>query len=174
MYNAVRDKLTDFTIFKDGQQKLGTADITLPSIEYMTETLKGPGISGEVEMPTMGQTSSMEMNITWRTLNEDVTKLHAPKAHDLECRGAIAHYDSSTSEIHQIPVSIRVRGIPKKLELGKLETAATMDSSNTLELVYLKETYDGVTKIEIDKFARIFKINGTDYLAEVRAALGLS
>lgn len=174
MYNAVRDKLTDFAVFKDGQQKLGTADITLPSVEYLAETLKGPGIGGEVSMPTMGQTSSMELTINWRTLNADVTDLHAPKAHDLEFRGAIAHYDSSTSEIHQIPVSIRVRGIPKKLELGKLETSATMDSSNTLELVYLKQTYDGVTKIEIDKFARIFKINGTDYLAEVRAALGLS
>lgn len=174
MYNAVRDKLTDFAVFKDGVQKLGTADITLPSIEYLTETLKGPGIGGEVEMPTMGQTSSMELQITWRTLNADVTEIHAPRAHDLEFRGAIAHYDSSTGEIRQIPAVVKVRGVPKKLELGKLETSATMDASNTLELVYIKQTYDGVTKLEIDKFARVFSVNGTDYLAEVRAALGLS
>lgn len=173
-YNAVRDKLTDFAVFKDGQQKLGTADVTLPSIEYLSETLKGPGIGGEVEMPTMGQTSSMEIQINWRTINADLTELHAPRAHDLEFRGAIAHYDSATGIVHQLPAVVKVRGIPKQLELGKLETSATMDASNTLEVIYIKVSYDGVTKVEIDKFARVFKVNGVDYMAEIKAALGLS
>lgn len=172
-YNAVRDKLTDFAVFYNGEQKLGTADITLPSIEYMSETLKGPGIGGEVEMPTMGQTSSMELQINWRTINADLTELHAPRAHDLELRGAISHYDSSTGIIRQVPAVVKVRGMPKQLELGKLETSATMDASNTLEVIYIKVSYDGVTKIEIDKFARVFVINGTDYMAGVKAALGL-
>lgn len=173
-YNAVRDKLTDFAVFYNGEQKLGMADITLPTIEYLSETLKGPGIGGEVEMPTMGQTSSMEVQINWRTINADLTELHAPKAHDLEFRGAIAHYDSSTGTIEQVPAVVKVRGIPKSMELGKLETSATMDASNTLECSYLRVAYDGVTKIEIDKFARVFSINGTDYMAAVREALGLS
>ena len=39
--------------------------------------------------------------------------------------------------------------------------------------VYLKVAVGGKTRVEIDKFARVFRINGTDYMAEVRAALGL-
>ena len=172
-YNAVRDKLTDFAVFYGGDQLLGMADISLPSIEYKTETLSGPGIGGEVEMPTMGQTSSMEVQINWRTINADLTELHAPKAHDLEFRGAIAHYDSSTGTIEQVAAVIKVRGVPKSMELGKLETSATMDASNTLECTYIKVSYNGETKIEIDKMARVFAINGTDYMAAVRTALGL-
>ena len=94
-YNVVRDKLTDYAVFKDGTLLLGTADIDLPNIEYLTDTIKGPGIAGEVDMPTMAMTSSMEVKINWRTVNEDLTDLMAPRAHDLEFRGSQAHYDSA-------------------------------------------------------------------------------
>ncbi|EJP28299.1 phage major tail tube protein [Selenomonas sp. FOBRC9] len=172
-YNVVRDKLTDYAVFKDGKLLLGTADIELPSIEYLTDTIKGPGIAGEVDMPTMGMTSSMEVKLNWRTVNEDLTELMAPRAHDLECRGAQAHYDSATGRIRQVPVVVKVRVLPKSGELGKFETGATTGSSNTMECVYLKVSVDGKTRVEIDKFARVFRINGTDFMAEIRAALGL-
>ena len=172
-YNAVRDKLTDYTVFKDGDQLLGTADITLPNIEYLSDTIKGPGIAGEVDMPTMGMTSSMGLEINWRTINADLTELSAPKAHDLEMRGAQAHYDSATGRIHQIPVIIKVRALPKTMELGKFETSSTTESKNSMECVYIKVSYDGKTKIEIDKLARVFYVNGTDYMAEIRQALDL-
>ena len=97
----------------------------------------------------------------------------APRAHDLECRGAQAHYDSATGRIRQVPVVVKVRVLPKSGELGKFETGATTGSSNTMECVYLKVSVDGKTRVEIDKFARVFRINGTDFMAEIRAALGL-
>ncbi|WP_295163428.1 phage major tail tube protein [Selenomonas sp. F0473] len=171
--NAVRDKLTDYAVFKDGRLLLGTADITLPSISYMSDTIKGPGIGGEVEMPTMSMTSSMDIEINWRTINDDLTELMAPVAHDLEFRGAESHFDSGTGQIRQIPAIVKVRVLPKTGELGKFETSSTTGSSNKMECIYIKVTYDGKTKIEIDKFARVFSINGTDYMADIRAALGL-
>jgi P2 family phage contractile tail tube protein len=172
-YNVVRDKLTDYAVFKDGKIMLGTADIEMPSIEYLTDTIKGPGIAGEVDMPTMSMTNSMEVKINWRTINEDLTDLMAPRAHDLEFRGAQANYDSATGRIQQVPVIVKVRVLPKSGELGKFETGATTGSSNTMVCVYLKVTVGGVTRVEIDKFARVFRINGTDFMAEIRSALGL-
>lgn len=172
-YNVVRDKLTDYAVFKDGKLLLGTADIELPSIEYLTDTIKGSGIAGEVNMPTMGMTSSMEVKINWRTINGDLTELMAPRAHDLEFRGAQAHYDSATGRIQQIPAVIKVRVLPKSGEIGKFETGATTGSSNKMECVYLKVDINGAVKIEIDKFARVFRINGADYMEDVRLALGL-
>ena len=172
-YNVVRDKLTDYAVFKDGTLLLGTADIDLPNIEYLTDTIKGPGIAGEVDMPTMAMTNSMEVKINWRTINEDLTDLMAPRAHDLEFRGSQAHYDSATGRIQQVPAVVKVRALPKSGELGKFETGATTGSGNTMVCVYLKVSIGGKTRVEIDKFARVFRINGTDYMAEVRAALGL-
>lgn len=172
-YNLIRDKLTDYTIFKDGTERLGTADVTLPDLEYLSDTIKGPGIGGEVDMPTMGMVGSLGITINWRTINADLTELAAPKAHDLEFRGAVQHYDSSLGTITQMPVVVNVRALPKKMGLGKFETAATTGSSSEMECVYIKVTIDGSVKVEIDKFARVFNIDGTDYMADIRSALGL-
>ncbi|MBQ8699211.1 MAG: phage major tail tube protein, partial [Schwartzia sp.] len=85
--NAVRDKLINYEVFLGGERKLGMADVTLPEVSYKTDTLSGAGIGGDIDMPTLGQTDSMELGIKWRTINEDVTALLKQEAHDLEIRG---------------------------------------------------------------------------------------
>ena len=169
-----KDKLIDFAVFKDGVRKLGTADLTLPDIEYMTDTMKGAGIAGEVDMLTLGQTSSMTTTINWRTITSNLTELAAPKAHDLEFRGAQQEYEPGTGKLVVVPVKVNIRGLPKKASTGKFEKASATDSSNELEVVYYKLTVNGQVITEIDKFNYIFKVEGTDYLAEVRMALGLA
>ena len=172
-YNVVRARLTDYAVFKDGEQKLGMADVTLPDIEYLADSIKGPGIGGEVNMPTMSMVGALPITINWRIISEDLTELAAPKAHDLEFRGAQQQYDSATGEMEIVPVVINVRALPTKMALGKFEVGATTDSSSEMEAVYLKITVDGQVRTEIDKFARVFTLNGTDYMADIRAALGL-
>lgn len=171
--NVVRDKLTNFEVFAGGDRKLGMADVTLPSVEYKTATLSGAGIGGEIEMPTPGQVSSMELEINWRTLNDDNAKLLAMKAHDLELRGANENYDAGTGEIITEAVKINVRGLPKKGDLGSFKPADHTDTKTTLELTYFKMTVDGKRIVEIDKLNYIHYVDGTDYMASVRKALGL-
>jgi len=171
--NNVRDKLINFEVFKGGNRKLGMADVTLPSIGHKTATISGAGIGGEIEMPTPGQTESMELEINWRTLNEDVTELLAMQSQDLEIRGANEQYDAATGAIDVQAVKVNVRGLPKKGDLGSLKPADHTGSKNTLEVTYLKITIDGKRKVEIDKLNYIHFIDGIDYLAKVRKALGL-
>lgn len=171
--NIIRDKLVNFEVFIGGGRKLGMGDITLPTIEYKTSTLSGAGIGGEIEMPTPGQTGSMEMEINWRTVNDDNAALLAMKAHDLELRGANENYDAGTGEIVTEAVKINVRALPKKGDLGSFKPADHTDTKSTLELIYFKETINGRRQIEIDKLNYIHYVNGTDYLKGVREALGL-
>ncbi len=171
--NEVRDKLINFEVFAAGNRKLGMADVTLPEISYKTDALSGAGIGGEIDMPTLGQTDSMELQIAWRTVNEDITELLRQEAHDLELRGANQHYDAGTGKFRVQAVKVNVRGVPKSGNLGKFEPASKSDSTSTLELLYLKVTIDGEKLIEIDKLNYIHFVDGTDYLASVRDALGL-
>jgi len=171
--NPVRDKLINFEVFIAGGRKLGMADITLPSIEYKTATLSGAGVGGEIEMPTPGQTNSMELEINWRTLNEDMTKLLAMKAHDLEIRGSNEQYDAGTGAITSEPVKINVRSLPKKGDIGSFKPADHTDTKSTLEIIYLKIAIAGKVTTEIDKLNYIHFVDGVDYLASVRSDLGL-
>ena len=76
-----RDRLIGFTVFKDGVRKMGIADITLPDVEYMTESLKGSGVGGEVDLVNPGNISAMSSAFNWRTLNDDLVVLSQPKTH---------------------------------------------------------------------------------------------
>ena len=51
--NEQRDKLINYEVFLGGKRKLGMADITLPKIKYLTNTMKGAGIGGDIDMPTL-------------------------------------------------------------------------------------------------------------------------
>lgn len=171
--NQVRDRLEGYEVFVEGTRKLGTADVTLPELKYKTETLSGAGIGGDIEMGTPGQTESMELGLTWRTINEDGVSLMAMQSHDLELRGANQHYDAGTGKFIRHAVKINVRGIPKSGNLGKFEMASRSDMETTLEALYLKITMDGKKMVEIDKLNYIHYIDGVDYLEGLRQALGL-
>ena len=136
MINEQRDKLINYEVFLDGSRKLGMADVTLPKIKYATGTMKGAGIGGQVDMPTLGQTESMEIEIKWRTMNGDVVELLAPKTHNLEFRSANQHYDSATGELVPEGVVVTAKALPKEGDIGKLEPASNTDSSNTMVSIH--------------------------------------
>lgn len=170
----VPEKLISFRVYQDGNDLLGVADVELPSLEAMTETIKGAGIAGEVDSPVKGHFSSMETKLNWRVIEKGNTGLAVQNGVHLSLYGAMQYYDTETAEYKARAAKCVVRGVPKQTELGKLDVGSTTDTANTIETTYLKVTVDGETIIEIDKYNYICNINGTDYLADVREALGLS
>lgn len=174
MANVVPEKLINFRVYQDGNDLLGVADVELPSLEAMTETVKGAGIAGEVDSPVLGHYGSMTLKLNWRTVVKPTIHLSAPKSHALELRGANQLYDAGAGEYKVSALKITARGMPKSTELGKLDVGTTGDAGNEFELTYIKISIDGRTYAEIDKFNYICVIDGVDYLKGVRQALGLS
>ena len=170
----VPEKLINFRAYLDGDDLIGVTDITLPSLEPMTETVKGAGVAGEIDNPVLGHYGSMEVQLNWRTLYKKPLALAAPKGLTLDLRGANQIWDSSAGAFVTQAVKVVVQGVPKGIELGKLDVGTTSDTSTTLECNYIKVTVAGSTLLELDKYNYICKINGTDYLSSVRTALGLS
>jgi len=168
----INEKLINFNVYLDGSEYLGVADAQLPSIEYLTETVKGAGIAGEIESPTIGSVGSMTVSLNWRTVDPSAIRLAAPKAHTLDLRGAIQVSKPGSGTIDSVGIKATVKAIPKKMDTGKLEPGATMDTANEFECPYYKLVVDGKTMIEIDKYNNIFVIDGVDYLAKVRSQLG--
>lgn len=70
-------------------------------------------------------------------------------------------------------LAIIAKGTPKNLNMGTLGVGKTTDSNKEFSLTYLKIELDGETLVEIDKVNMIFKVDGTDLLADVRAAIGM-
>lgn len=174
MNKTLPERLQDYRVYLDGKTDLiGTSDIQLPSLQSMVETVKGAGIAGEYESPTLGHFQSMKLTLNWRTLNVNQLTLSRQKAQRFDCRGANQVYDSSAGEYKTQSIRVVVHGPTTSNDLGRMESSATSDGSTEVEALYFKVTVDDKTIIEIDKLAYICVIDGVDYLKDVRKALGL-
>lgn len=170
----VPERLTAFRVYLDGSSDMqGIADIQLPSLDAMTETVRGAGIAGEYESPTLGHFASMKLTLNWRTVSKEMMSLLVQKALRLDCRGAFQVYDSAAGEYKIQRTRVVVQGPPTKGDPGKHETGATSDGSSEIEVLYLKIEIDGREYVEIDKLNYKCVIDGVDYLADIRSALGL-
>lgn len=158
----------------DSQELLGIADVALPEVTAMSETISGAGVAGEVDMPVLGHIQSMSVTFNWRTLNKEATRLNAPKAHKLDLRGSVQNYDPGSGQKSSYPVKHSVIVIPKTLSLGNLNVGTTADTSSEYELTYIKTLVGNEEVLELDKLNYIYRVHGVDYLESVRRDLGMS
>ena len=172
--NRIPDKLINAKIYQGGKNELmGTADAEFPTLEYITENIAGLGLAGEVETPVLGHLKSLTFKFKLNTVNKSALILLRPETHHLEVYASIQEYDAGTGELVSKPLKVVLRGLPKKVGLGKLEPAKKMDPDTELECVYIKMWINGEVVLEIDKFNFICNINGEDFLESVRRDLGM-
>lgn len=167
--NPIPEKITNYNIYDEGEKLVGvSAEVTLPNLEAMTETISGAGIAGEYESPTPGHFGSITMEIPFRVLIDKSFSLMSPKGRTITLRASQQSYDVSDGKILNRGLKITIKTLPKGLDLGTLGVGKMTETKNTLEIVYIKIEHDGVTMLELDKLNFIFILNGEDILAEVR------
>lgn len=170
--NEIRSGLTNFEVYYGATRQLGIATVDLPEFSYKTIELSGAGIAGDFNMPAPGHFEDMEVTIHWHSIQDNLSVLTAHKAHTLTLMGAQNIYDSATGDFRAQPVKIVVRTVPHKTPIGKFEQVSETDSETTLGIDYIKIWVDKKEIFEFDKFNFISRVNGVDYLAGTREAIG--
>jgi P2 family phage contractile tail tube protein len=169
----VPERLVNFEVYAGGTACfLGKATVDLPSFEPLTETISGAGIAGEYNSPVTGHFGSQTVKFAFRTVNKDQLSRLAPVYQAFDIRGAIQVQDPMRGILLMQPLIVECRGQTKNLTLGKLEPGKVMGSEFELEISRITISLDGIQQVELDKFNNVFRVNGVDYLADVRRALG--
>ena len=140
--SKVDELVINYAIYEDATEYLGTTEVTLPDLEYMTEELSGAGIAGNIE----------EIIIDLRVAQQRM------------------NLRTSANEVTGVKHIMKVK--PKKTALGKVAAASTADVSGEYAVSYYAMYMDGSKVTEIDPLNFICIINGKDYLKDVRKALG--
>ena len=144
-----------------------TAEMTLPSFSYMSETLSLSGTAGEIDSPAEGQLQSAETEIPFTNISEQALTLAANDSKALVLRAEQEFIDKTTYEKKKKSRVITIRGFTKKINFGSLKKAGYGNPSITKEIIYYKEIVDGVTVFEVDKLnGTPFVINGENMAAE--------
>ena len=170
--DLVPQVVNNYNAYTGDDKMIGLADeVTLPKIKNKTTTVNGMGIGGDVDSPVPDQFESMEATLTWNTLYSYATKmLHPGKSVQITLRAAMQNENKNGGYSYK-GLRIVLGGKPKELDPGKLKRASTMDSSTTLEVTRYLVEIDGVTVIDIDKYAGRYYVDGEDILAEVNALI---
>jgi P2 family phage contractile tail tube protein len=168
------EMMINYMCYLNGSSFVGMVDVELPSLDALTEKIKGAGIAGEINAPVIGHFDALTLGITWRVIDANAISFIAPVYNRLDFRGSQQIYNSSGAVIGNQPVKAICRAMPTKSSLGKLVQAATTETKNEFECNYLKIFVNGDEVLELDKYNYIFTVNGVDYLADIRSDLGLS
>lgn len=172
--SQIPEKLVNFRAYSgtDAQEYLGLATVELPAFESMKDTISGAGIAGEYDSPVVGHFTSQMAKFAWRTPTEKMLALMAPVRQVITAYGAIQLQDSMLGVLVTKQLRIEVRGQVKHHSLGKFEAGKPTGAEVDIECAVIFIDIDGVRIIELDKFNMVFKVNGVDYLANIRQAMG--
>lgn len=167
---AIATKINAYNAYLSGSKLIGLADeVTLPDFEAMTETLSGAGLLGEIDEPLLGHFKSIEMEIPFRTLNDDIFKLaNAQSNVNVTLRMSTQTLNESDMKTDFIPSRVVIKGKNKSFSGGKVKQGNGTGSSIKIEVMYILIEVNGKSKFELDKINFVYKVDGKDLLDKVR------
>ena len=169
--NKIPSVLNNFNSYGDGHKFLGlTNEVKLPNFEYLTETIDGAGIGGEIEEAVEGQFGSLEVETTFANISREMFDF-ITQTGIITYRGSMQMTNPSTQTNDFEGIVVTVKGKVKSFDLGSLKKGGKGEPSVVREITYCKITIGGACVLELDKYNLIWKLNGVDRLQKVRSQI---
>ena len=168
----VDETVIGFAVYEDATEYSGMSEVTLPEISNLTEEISGAGMGGKVEAVILGAIEAMTTTLNFRTVTKNAIKLHEPREHKIDLRVAQQNKNTTKGVTEVGRVKHLLTLTPKKLNPGKVATASAAEVSGEYATTYFATYIDGKKMLEIDPLNYIYFVNGKDWLADVRKALG--
>lgn len=161
--------LKNFNLFVDGNGFAGLVEeVTLPKLNLKMTDLYNGGMDAPIDLE-MGM-EKLECSFTLSEYNPDVIKqfgLRDGAQVSLSMRGGL------DDESGVKPVVVNLTGAWKELDMGGWKAGEKAPLNANVTLRYYKLAIDSQDLIEVDVTNMVRIIDGTDQLAEMRAAIGL-
>jgi len=147
----IPNHVTNFSVFRDGRRLIGVADITLANMQNLTDSLKGSGIFGEIDMPVQAHFQAMSVTFNWITITDDAVFSTIQNGAQLDAWSAVQSHDSSTGKIIHEGWRFVMTTAPKSFNLGKLEVGTKGEAVSEYELIGIRALHDDRILFELNK-----------------------
>jgi uncharacterized protein len=173
----IPNHVSNYSIFKDGKRLIGLADVTMPHLQNLTDSLKGSGIFGEIDMPIQAHFQPMSVTLKWLTIIDSAIFATIQDGAQLDAWSAVQMHDSGTNKIVHAGWRFIMGTAPKGFNLGKLEVGTKGEGESEYELISLRVLKDDQIMFEVDKENAVCRwFNGitlVDNAARIRQLIGL-
>ncbi|MEH6564575.1 MAG: phage major tail tube protein [Halopseudomonas sp.] len=170
---ALPRKLKNMNVFNDGISYAGVAKtVTPPPLSRKMEGYRAGGMNGPVKVDHGLSDDGIQFEWTTGGMDLQVYRQWGMTTADgVQLRFAGAYQRDDTGEVSA--VEIVVRGRHEEINPGDASPGEDTEETITTTCTYYKLTVDGEVLVEIDIINMIEIVDGTDRLAEQRAAIGL-
>lgn len=163
--------LNNFNTYGGGHKFLGVAsEVTLPNFEFLTETIDGAGIGGEIEEAVEGSFGSLEVETVFQNIGTEMFDFITHTG-IITYRGSMQTTNTASHTTDSQGIVVTVKGKVKSFDLGTLKKGAKGEPKVVREVAYCKMTIGGRPVLELDKYNLIWKLNGVDRLQKVRSQI---
>ncbi len=173
----IPNHVANYSIFLGGKRLIGLADVTLPNIQNLADSLKGSGIFGEIDMPVQAHFQPYTVMLKWLTIVDDAVFATIQDGAQLDAWAAHQLHDSGTNKIVHHGWRYVMGTAPKSFNLGKLEVGTKGEGESEYELISLRAIRNDQIMFEIDKENAVCRWwNGfqlIDSAARIRQLIGL-
>jgi len=167
------NRLDNGNVYTDGNSLLGKVqEVTLPEMKAKMSEHNGLGMIGQVELPTGFE--KMEMSIKWTSYYPDVLAKNANifAAQQLQIRSTLNVYGAG-GRLEELPVVVHVTATPKGSQMGTMKAQEQIETETAYNVTYIKCVVDGEELFELDVLTNVYKVSGSDVLAQYRINLGI-
>lgn len=162
-------KLKNMNVFADGQIWLGeVTEITLPQIKLKTESYRGGGMLGEVDIVLGIDKLEMETKLGGLVLGA-MRQFGRVGVSDSMLRFTGAYQEDVAGGV--LAAELVTRGRHTEINPGNAKVGDNTEWTLKSMLTYLKWTVRGRVEIEIDLLNNVFIVDGEDRMAPIRAAI---
>lgn len=162
--------LKAFNVFIDGiDHHAVLVDVTRPKIAFKTNDFTPGGIMSVLK--TRHGLEALELQLTMGGYEAEVLGMMGGTIAEKTIRYQGALEDDNTGEVYELMAE--ARGRINEADSGTDKQGDANEHKFTAHLTYYREAINGKTIIEIDILNNKCFINGKDYWADLRKALGL-
>lgn len=162
----------NFAVYEDGSEYLGMASVGMPTLSNLVQSINGAGIAGNIEAIIKGHVDNMTLTLNFRTTTPQSVKLSELRRHTIDLRVAQQQEDPVNNTLSAQPEKHVFVVLPKTHNVGTIAPASPSNGSGEYAVRYWATWINGQKVREIDPMNFIYMVDGTDYLADVRKALG--
>ncbi|APU00420.1 major tail tube protein [Aeromonas phage Asp37] len=161
--------LTDMNVFLMDESFAGQLNsMTLPKFVVKMVEKATSGTAGAIER-SLGRLEKLESEVSVEAFVPKIIGLvgsNAGREEVLICRGAL-DVDGG-----HVQLTVRFSGFWKDLDMGELKPESETMVKSMVAIEHFELEIDGKEIIYLDKLTNVWRMNGVDRTAEIRACLG--
>lgn len=169
----IPNQVNNYSIWLGGARFIGMADVTLPNLANMRDTLKGAGLGGEIDFPVAAHYGDWETTLNFHVITREGCELMRQDGLKIEARAGMQYLDSGQHKLSIGAWRFVMAILPRGFDLGKLEVGTKETAAVVAGVTYIKGILDGAEIFEKDKVNLIDRVLGVDYALPIRQAIGI-